>query len=69
MFLVFFNVFFLLFEQTLFASCFFLIFKVLNFLNILMFGAFYGPLATTIVLVAKNRVDRSVSELWKFKKV
>ena len=31
------------------------------------FGAFYGPLLATIVLVQLNCVDRSFSELWKFK--
>ena len=31
------------------------------------FWAFHGPLLATIVLVSKNCVDRSVSELWKFK--
>ena len=51
------------------------LFKILNFQelqNLLFeqfdvwgFGAFYGLLSVTIVLVATNCVDRSLSELWR----
>ena len=38
------------------------------YFSILFFFVFYGPLMVTIVLVANNCVDRSFSELWRFKK-
>ena len=43
--------------------------SVFQFLKMMILWAFYGPLLVTIGLVAKNCVDRSFSELWKFKEV
>ena len=45
----------------------FTIFEILKivFFETFDFGAFYGPLLGTIVLVAKSCVDRSCSELWR----
>ena len=49
--------------------------KIINFsfvcltFEIFDFWAFYGPLFVTIVLGAKNCVDRSFAELWRFEQV
>ena len=44
------------------------IFHHFHFLKIVLFGVFWalcGPLVVAIVLVARNCVERSFSELWK----
>ena len=75
-FLVIFSVFFKFFLTSFFdlIFSFFIFYQFLKFVFFLSNFAFlfdsravYGPLVVTIVLVAKNGVERSFSELWKMR--